>query len=119
MPQTSYQIINSLEEVEFIAGTNFTFTFLVYDANGSPLDLSSGTVLWTLCPYGQPDYPVLSITGVVDNIITNKFTVNLETDDTKDLYGKFIQQPVVLDFADQEFRPAQGVVTISARINNI
>lgn len=117
MPLTSYAIINSLEEIEFIAGTNFVLSFLVFDANGSPIDLTSGTAKWTLCPYGQTDFPVVTKTGVITTP-TNQITVTLTTNDTKLLSGKYIQQAIIIDFAGEEYRPSQGVVTISARINN-
>ena len=37
MPQTSYDTINSLTEISFIAGTEYILTFDVYDINMSPL----------------------------------------------------------------------------------
>jgi hypothetical protein len=118
MPLTSYEIINSLEEIEFIAGTNYILTFLVNDQNGSPISLSSGSAKWTLCPYGQTDFPVLTKDGVIDLVITNKFTVTLLSADTASLSGKYIQQPIAIDFSGQQYRPAQGVVTIAPKINN-
>lgn len=109
-----YLDINTLEEISFIAGSEYVLEFNVYDENGSPVNISSSTVTWDMCYYGQPDYAVLSKTGSITD--TSKFEVVLLTADTTGISGKFIHQPVIIDFDGSEFRPAQGVITIIPRI---
>lgn len=114
----TYDTINSLDEIAFIAGTDYTFTFNVNDVNGNPLDITSGTAKWTLSPYGQTDYAAITKDGTISGITSNQFSVVLLSSDTKDLYGKYIQQPIIIDFYGEEFRPAQGVITIIPRVQN-
>jgi len=109
-----YDQINSLDEVAFIAGTTYVFHFSVYEENGvTPVDLQGATIKWTLSPYGESAYSALEKTATITG--TNTFDVSLTTNDTKNLSGKFIQQPVVIAFGAEEYRPAQGVVLILPR----
>jgi len=118
MPQTSYDTINSLGEISFIAGTEYTLIFDVYDINGSPLSLSGSTCTWTLSPYGQPEYAIMTKTGIISGSISNEFSITLGLTDTETLSGKYIQQPIVVDILGNENRPAQGVLTLIPRIQN-
>jgi len=115
---TSYTQINSLEEFSFIGGTEFEVTFNLYDEDGLEIDITTGTVTWTMSPLGQPDYAIVTKNGVVPGSPINRFTVTIETDDTKLLSGKFIHQAIFVDFSGSEFRPNQGIITIIPRIQN-
>ena len=116
--EISYETLNSLGEQPLIAGSNFTMTFNIYDDSGSPLDISSGTAKWTLCPFGQPSYAVLTKTGTIPSGNHYQFSVTLTTADTKSLSGKYIQQPILVDFSSEEYRVAQGVILFLPRIQN-
>ena len=118
MPQTSYDTINSLTEISFIAGTEYILTFDVYDINMSPLSLSGSTCTWTLSPYGQPEYAILTKTGNISGSIPNEFSITLGLADTETLSGKYVQQPIVVDITGNENRPSQGILTIIPRIQN-
>lgn len=111
-----YTQVNSMEDVFFIGGNPFTFDFTVYDSENTLVNLTGATVLATLARYGSPDYALVTETGTVTGMGT--FSVTLTTDDTKYLSGKFVIQPVVIDFKGTENRPAQGIVTIIPRIQN-
>lgn len=116
MTYLTYQDIYQFEDFAFIAGTEYTIEYTVYESNGVvPVDISSGTTKLFVSPYGQPDYVAIEKSGVL-SVETGVFTITLDTNDTKDLSGKFIQQPVVYDFAGKEYRLAQGVFTIIPRI---
>lgn len=116
MAYISYGELNSLLETSFIAGTDFTMTFTVYAENGiTPLDLGGATITWKLCPYGQPSYVALSLSGTITGI--NTFTVAIPHASTISLSGKYIQQPLITDFSGQTFRPAQGTIVILPAIN--
>ena len=118
MSFTSYQDINSLEECSFIAGSEFTLSYTVYAEDGvNLLDLSSSTVKVLLCPYGQTDYVALNVDGVVTGEGT--FDVELLPDATRNLSGKYIQQPVIYAFDGTEYRPAQGCILVKPAIPDV
>lgn len=111
---TIYAQINSLEEFGFIAGSPYTLNFNVYEQNGiTPLDMGGATFKWVLSPYGQ-NYSVLEKTGSITGIGTAE--VQLDTVDTELLSGKYIQQPVIVSFSGEEYRPGQGVILFVPRI---
>lgn len=110
---TIYAQINSLEEFGFIAGTSYTLNFNVYEENGvTPLDMGGATFKWVLSPYGQ-NYSVLEKTGTITGVGTAE--VQLNTADTETLSGKYIQQPVIVSFSGEEYRPGQGVILMVPR----
>lgn len=116
MSYQSYAQINSLEEFSFIAGSSYTVYFTVYQDDGvTPMDLGGATVYWVLSPYGQPDYTSLQILGIITG--TNTFNFTVTTDMTKELSGKYIHQPLIISFGGDEYRPAQGLLTIIPRIS--
>jgi len=111
MSYLSFSTLNSLDEFSFIAGNTYTLEFTVFEENGiTPVDLSGATIVWTLCPYGQPTYSVLQKTGSITG--ANTFSVSLTAANTLSLSGKYIHQPVITSFAGSVYRPAQGVVLI-------
>lgn len=116
MAYISYAELNTLVETSFIGGTDFTMEFEVFDEDGiTPLDLGGATITWKLCPFGQPQYVALSLSGTITGI--NTFSVEIPHASTITMSGKYIQQPIVTDFSGQVFRPAQGNVIILPAIN--
>lgn len=110
---TIYSEINSLTEFGYIAGTSYTLNFNVYEQNGiTPLDMGGATFKWVLSPYGQ-NYNVLEKTGVITGVGTAY--VQLDTVDTETLSGKYIQQPVIVSFSGEEYRPGQGIILFIPR----
>lgn len=106
----------NLEDDEFIGGTSYTIEFTVTDIAGVPVDLSASTCSWTMGYFGNPEETVLSKTGVISGVDNEIFTITLESSDTSNIYGKFIQQPVIIDFSGREFRLGQGILTIIPNI---
>lgn len=105
-----YQQINALEEFAFIAGTNFTLYFDVFEQDGvTPLDMNGGTFKWVLTPYGET-INILEKEGTITDV--GEANVELETNDTLLMSGKYIHQPVIISFSGQEYRPSQGVILI-------
>jgi hypothetical protein len=104
----------TMPEVQFIGGSTKTFFFKVYDENNQPLDLNGSTCTWKLRRLG--DFGGSAVvtkeglnTGIPDN---NEFKILLTSEDTINLYGKFVQQPIVQDFAGKIYYPAQGLILI-------
>jgi hypothetical protein len=106
MSYISYQSINSLDEIAFIAGTEYVLEFTVTDEFGAPIDIGAATCSWALSPYGQADILTLSKSGTI--ISTSVFRITLTSADTIGLSGKYMQQPITQDFGGSIFRPAQG-----------
>ena len=120
MSYTSYENINSLDDDEFIGGTDHYFDFAVVDANGSAVSLNGATITWKMSYYG---YPTSIVTKTLDDDITltgelndGTFEVHLLPADTLSLSGKFAHQPTAIDADGEEFTPAQGVITIIKKI---
>lgn len=111
MTFVNYSKLNSLKEFSFIAGTEYTLEFTVWEDDGvTPLDLAGATINWYLCPYGQPDYTALHLTGTITG--TSTFKVVIPSASSISLSGKYIHQPVITSFAGSIYRPAQGVILI-------
>jgi hypothetical protein len=109
-----YSQINALPEFGFIAGTTYTLYFNVYEENGvNPLDMGGATFRWVLTRYGLSE-SVLEVEGSITGIGTAE--VQLTTNDTKNLSGKFIHQPVIISFTGEEYRPSQGTLIIAPRV---
>ena len=115
-----------MEEITFIAGTYKELTFEVLDESGNPVDIHNFTYNWVLSPFGKPDSVSLSKPGAfrTDCADKNRFTITLESYDTANLSGKFIQQPVVLVESEvpnvpHEFRLGQGYINILSAIGGI
>lgn len=114
MNYVTFSSLNSLGEINFIAGTSYTIKFLCYDQDENDLDISSADCTWNLAPFGT-DYAILTKTGNV--ITTSSFEIVLAPIDTKDLSnGKYTHQPTIVFSNGVEVVPAQGIISITKRI---
>ena len=111
----TYRNTDYLDDVSFIAGTDFTFNFEIYDENNVAVNINASTIKWVLSLYGQPDETILQIDDFTISG-TNTFVVELTADDTKDLGGVYLQQIEITDFEGKKIRPAQGIVIIRKAI---
>ena len=106
-----YQEINSLTEFPMIAGTDWVLTFNCYEDDGvTPQDIGGATITWRLSPYGQPDYNILEIAGVISDV--SEFTVTVPAASTESFSGIYTQQPVIDSFFGQRYKPAQGNILV-------
>jgi len=109
---TSYEILNAMETVQFIGGTEYRLNFTVYQEDGvTPIDLTGGAAEYRLSPLGQPTVFTLKLDGAA-SISTNTWYVDFAEADTEDLSGVYIGQPVMEDASGAQFIPAQGRVVI-------
>lgn len=106
--------VNQLGEFALIAGTSETLEFYYYYSDGTPLDLESATAKWRLCRVGQPDVAVLDLPCDIFN--GNGVVVKLDSVHTQNLSGKYIQQPVLIDYSGEEYVFQQGVITFIPKI---
>ena len=111
-----YRNTDYLDDVSFIAGTEVTLEFPVYNESSGVVPINGFTMQWVLGYYGQPDAtPVLQKTATIKD--TNTFTITLDEADTLSLGGDiYIQQMKIVDTAGKIFRPAQGIVVIRKAI---
>lgn len=115
MSFTTFSTINSIPEIAFIAGTDYTIEFTVYDATtGSPADLGAATCSWKMSPYGKESVITLSKSGSVTG--TSTFEVHLVAADTLSLSGIYVHQPLVIE-GGKDYRSQQGIINISPAIN--
>ena len=113
MPYNSYAQINTMEDFSLIAGNSFTIYFEAYEDDGvTPMDLGGATTHLTFAPFGQPEYSELTVLGIVTGTNAFKFVLDGLT---SNLSGIYILQPIIVSFFGKEYRPAQGLCTISTR----
>lgn len=101
--------INALDEFTMIQNGREILQFSVFYSDGTPVDLTSiQSIYWVLCRYGNPNYSVLK--KEAQEIFENNFQIILDPQDTTYLSGKYIQQPVIVDFYGVEHRFSQGII---------
>lgn len=108
-------VVNDLDAIQFIGGTEQSLSFTVVDSAGSEVDLTTATCTVVFSPYGQNNYAAMTITGSVAAITPNTFTAILTGSSTELLSGKYTMQPCVVDISGVEHRDAQGIVLITGR----
>lgn len=117
-----YRNTDYLDDISFIAGTEITLDFPVYDTSGVPINVTTASMVWVLGLYGQPEaapilqsgvggVPAVTVTG------TTTFTITLREEDTVSLGDDiYLQQIKVTDSTGKTLRPAQGIVVIRKAI---
>lgn len=132
MPYSSYSEINTLEEFPMVAGTTQYLDFNLYNQEGVLVEVTGKVMEWRMSPYGQKNVvsviktetPYISdaITygGGITNLDLYTKRVTLNPEDTENLNGKFVHQPVVIqtnaDLSTTTFKPAQGTIVITSEI---
>ena len=110
--------VNTLEEIYMIAGSKHTLYYDIYDENDAPMDMSGASIELRICEFGRPSNVTLIKSGEYTGSPINRFRVELDSEDTAHLSGKYVQQPIVTDYLEQEHLPAQGYITIAPRIHS-
>lgn len=130
--------VQQIDDIEFFQGDTVTIPIQFIDYNEHEIllvksDTDTTTVEWRLCPYGQPQNPLLQLESTQDNAKTddvyidpdtNVVYVNLSDENTKSLiYGKYMQQIILhYDFGDgsprKDFLRAQGFVLFKEKIQD-
>lgn len=118
--------ITKLQEIELIAGdSGTTLEFQVFYEDGEPLDLQDDTAKWYLAPVGMKHQPILEKDCTIlkdgnpeQGYLYYRFTVSLEQNDTKNLYGQYVHQPVLIDRKGRTFRRAEGFINFKPQIKS-
>lgn len=108
MEMTRNDYALKIPDMTFFQGDTIVIPFEFYDGQNQPIDLTTVTVYWYLCPYGKPKSPALVLDSKTKNekgetkIVINEGQknlcyVNLSVEDTKNMtYVKYTQQPVIV-----------------------
>ena len=116
MTSTAYDRLNSMEDIEFIAGTQYTLYFEMFEEDGvTVLDITAATVSVRVSYLGQPETAVIDQSGTITDATNGLWNAVLATADTEGLYGVFVVQPYITDFGGDVF-PAQGKLVILPKI---
>lgn len=114
----------NLAQIQFIGGNTIDLTFNVLDSSGAVVDLNGATIVWNLRQYGNffTSAVITKSSTIASEILiidasNGIFKVFLLSSDTTSLNGKFVQQPVITDFADNTFIPDQGIIIIDNKTN--
>lgn len=118
--------VTKLQDIELISGdSGITLEFQVFYEDGEPLDLQDDTAKWYLAPIGMRHSPIIEKTGLIQKdeglsgeFLYYRFLVFLKTEDTENLYGKYVHQPVLIDRKGQVFRRAEGYINFKPSIKN-
>ena len=111
--QTEYES-QKLDDMSLIGGTDYTLEFPILTPTGNSVDISSASMKWLLCPYGEQSYPILEKSAETSGSAT--FIVNLTSLDTLYLDGIYLQQIEITNSSGSKIRPAEGVILIKKAI---
>jgi len=113
-----YRNTDYLDDVSFIAGTEFTLYFPAYDAvSKTLLNINASTAKWVLGLYGYPDNSPSILQKTASIYDANTFAVTFTSDDTINLGDDiYLQQIEITDSAGKKIRAAQGIVIIRKAI---
>jgi len=100
----------TLEPITIVAGNFFTLEFEVFDKGREEVaDLQGYEALCLISPFAQNDFTIIQEKGIIRD--DGVFSVTIKSEDTINLLGKYVYQPV-LKTGNKQYRPAQGVITI-------
>lgn len=85
----SKDVISYMEEFPMISETPYTLNFNIYDESRTDISNISGYLNWRLFEYGKPSETITQKKIFCSN---GASSLELESDDTKKLNGKFVQE---------------------------
>ena len=107
-------VVNSLAEVDFIAGSYKELYFYIFTSACVAVDISSLSVSWVLYPYNRPEYIALSKSA---SCYDGYGVVPLLSSDTINLAGKYMQRATLVSgVSGYNYELGQGIVNITAAI---
>lgn len=115
------KLYETVEDINVIAGHQFTIPFTAKRLDGGDVDLSlADTVIkWILTAYGQPTCAVLTLTNATSAITvgtpTCNFDVYLSSEDTYNLQGQYQYQVEFTSPNRDIFRPLEGNLIVRPR----
>jgi hypothetical protein len=108
---TSFEKVNNLKEIHFVAGSNYTYRFDYVDQAGGALNLSEASMKLYVCEYGNHKNVLINKTGLL--IGPSTYKAYLTPTDTAELNGIYSYQAKVT-LGDGTVVPAgQGIMYIT------
>lgn len=110
----------SLEPQSFIAGSRQVYTFELYNFDDTEMDLKDATAILAVGNYCNPSITVLKKTANIEknsNDVYNLVSVVLESEETKDLHGKFLFQMQISLSDNATIIPLEGILDIKSKIS--
>lgn len=105
-----------LPQCHMTAGATKEFYIPVFNPSGKQIDVSGMTARLSISDYVNQNCKPLVVkeceVSTQDDILLAVFRVRLDSQDTVNLYGKFIYQ-VTAKSADGDIGPMRGILTIS------
>ena len=90
------------------AGDTIALSFEFINDNGTIPDFSEYSAYYVLSPYGFEDTNVLSLSMTLESNTTNKFSVQIESDDSIALDEGAYTAKVILSDGSNYFKKARG-----------
>lgn len=113
--------IYTLPELTFVGGKTQELRFNLKDTKGNPYDVIDGYANFSVCSYsykiGEPIFSIEPRLVTDESGVTDRLFVTITPDKTIDLYGKYIYQIIIVDFAGKVQIPNQGIMNITRNIN--
>lgn len=113
--------IYTLPELTFVGGKTQELRFNLKDTNGEPYNVSGSTINFSICDYSyKTGAPILSLTPALiadENGIADSLYVTITSEDTLNLFGKYIYQITIIDISGRVEIPNQGIMNITKNIN--
>lgn len=107
------------DPIEIIGGDTVNIPYSITDEDGTPVDITSATIVWTLAEFEAPETAVVTkSTANQGEIIfrgnTGEFFVQLLPADTQSKHGLFIYQ-ITVTVSGVVYRRIQGLMYIWAK----
>lgn len=109
MIDKNYRYVERLSDMEFIAGDTITLAYRWWD--GDEKQIVTPNMQFNLFSYDDYDHSIIT-----KSVSSNQITIDngiayvtLNSDETEDLYGKYVQQPE-LTYDSYNFKRAYGYI---------
>lgn len=106
----------NMEQISFTGGSKETIPLEFYNENGEKINITNYQVIWTMSRFGESEHTLLTKEGVLAGDYACNIVLN--SDDTKNLSGKFVHQVTIIDYLGNERVPAKGIIKINRNNNN-
>ena len=110
-----------LPQEDLVGGESREFQFRLYTQNGVPFSIHEGSAYFALINYSNKSgAPILSkscSTTVGPEGVENTVAVELHSQETLELFGKYIYQVTIIDRYGEAEIPGQGILHITRNIN--
>ena len=113
--------IYSLPEIHFVGGKTQKLRFHLFNDAGAAVQADNVSADFSICEYSNKNgEPILSYTPTLapdESGITSILSVDIPSEDTATLFGKYVYQIIVVDSRGTVEIPNQGFMYITRNIH--